>query len=118
MGTDGDPDDVMDELLDIEKLECDPVTRRDKETPLHCAVRYGNEREANLGEAMVRMLVDAGGDPRVKDGHGRKPADMCTSSTMAIQEMLIKEEYILNEGLKNTAMDEEEAGSGPPSDAD
>ena len=47
--TDRFSDDVMTELLDIEYLECDPLTRRDKETPLHSAVRYANERELELG---------------------------------------------------------------------
>jgi len=111
--------DVMDELLNIEYLECDPLTRRDKETPIHSAVRYANEREVELGEAMAKMLVDAGGDPRVRDAHGRKPADMCTGRTVELRSILGKEEYILNEGLnKNVDAEEEDAGSNPASDSE
>ena len=113
-------DDVMDELLNVEFLECDPLTRRDGETPIHSAVKYANEREVDLGEAMAKMLIDAGGDPRVKDKHGRKPADICTPRTEELRSILIKEEYVLNEGLKNADVhpDEDDADAGPPSDED
>ncbi|KAK5047929.1 hypothetical protein LTR84_006117 [Exophiala bonariae] len=105
-------DDVMDELLNVEFLECDPLTRRDKETPIHVAVKYANEREVDLGEAMAKMLIDAGGDPRVKDGHGRKPAEICTPRTEQLRSILIKEEYVLNEGLKNADVSHEDDDNG------
>lgn len=110
----------MDELLNVEQLECDPLTRRDKETPIHRAVAYGNEREVELGEAMAKMLIDAGGDPRVKDRHGRKPAQICTPRTEKIRAMLQQEEYVLNEGLKNAdvAHDDDEGPTGSASDSE
>ena len=108
----------MNELLDVEFLECDPLTRRDKETPIHCAVKYANERETELGEAMAKMLIDAGGDPRVRDGHGRKPAELCTVRAAELRSMLTKEEYILNEGLKQQIDEEGDAGSEPASDSE
>ena len=107
----------MNELLDVEFLECDPLTRRDKETPLHSAVRYANERELELGEAMVKMLVEAGGDPRVKDGHGHKPSDVCTPRCNGVKEILKQEEYIINEGLRTQA-NEDEIAAGSASDSD
>ncbi|KIX06428.1 uncharacterized protein Z518_04404 [Rhinocladiella mackenziei CBS 650.93] len=112
--------DVMDELLNIEFLECDPLTRRDKETPIHCAVKYANEREVELGQAMAKMLIDAGGDPRVKDGHGRKPAEICTPRTEELRSILIKEEYVLNEGLKNVDIqpDDDDGPGGSASDSE
>lgn len=106
----------MNELLDIEFLECDPLTRRDKETPLHSAVRYANERELELGEAMVKMLVEAGADPRIKDEHGRKPAETCTPRAKGARETLQQEEYILNEGLRQEHDNEEAAGSASDSE--
>ena len=112
-------DDVMDELLNVELLECDPLTLREKETPIHCAVKYANEREVELGEAMAKMLIDAGGDPRVRDGHGRKPAELCTGRTVELRSLLAKEEYILNEGLnKNVHEEEDDGGSEPASDSE
>lgn len=110
--------DVMDSLLDIEMLECDPLTRRDKETPLHCAVKYANEREIELGEAMVKMLTEAGGDPRVKDAHGRKPAELCTPRAEAVRTLLREQEYIMNEGLKSADNEEDEGATGSASDSD
>jgi hypothetical protein len=118
-GADFYVDDVMDELLNVELLECDPLTLREKETPIHCAVKYANEREVELGEAMAKMLIDAGGDPRVRDRHGRKPAEICTGRTAELRSVLAKEEYILNEGLnKNVHADEDDADSGPASDSE
>ena len=108
----------MDELLNIEFLECDPLTLRDKETPIHCAVRYANERDIQLGEAMAKLLVDAGGDPRVKDGHGRKPSQMCTDATAELRATLGNEEYVMNEGLRNAANEEDEVGTGSASDSE
>jgi ankyrin repeat protein len=109
----------MDELLNIEHLECDPLTRREKETPIHRAVAYGNERDpVELGEAMAKMLIEAGGDPRIKDKHGRKPADICTPKAEKIRTMLKQEEYVLNEGLKNAAHDDDEGPTGSASDSE
>lgn len=110
-------DDVLDQLLDIEQLEVDPLTRRDKETPLHSAVRYANEREVDLGEAMVKMLVEAGADPRIRDSHNRKPADTCTPRTDGVKEILRQEEYILNEGLRTDPAHNDEA-TGSASDSE
>lgn len=107
----------MNELLDVEFLEVDPLTRRDKETPLHSAVRYANERELELGEAMVKMLIEAGADPRVKDSHGHKPADVCTPRCDGVKAILRQEEYILNEGLRrDDNHDDEAAGSASDSE--
>lgn len=107
----------MNELLDIEQLEVDPFTRRDKETPLHSAVRYANERELELGEAIVRMLIEAGADPRIKNGHNMKPADTCTPRASGAKAILQQEEYILNEGLRSEdAHDDEAAGSASDSE--
>jgi len=111
------PDDVMNELLDVEFLEVDPLTRRDKETPLHTAVRYANERDATLGDAMVKMLVEAGSDPRMRDGHGRKPAETCTPRSEGAKATLQQEEYILNEGLRKEDGEHEEA-AGSASDSE
>ena len=109
----------MDELLNIEYLECDPLNRREKETPIHCAVKYANEREVELGEAMAKMLVDAGGDPRVRDAHGRKPAEICTPRAGSLRTMLGQQEYILNEGLKDAHQEEDEEGpTGSASDSE
>lgn len=108
----------MNELLDIEYLECDPLTRREKETPIHCAVRYANERDVALGEAMVKMLVEAGADPRIKDRHGRKPAEICTPRTKDLRAELVKDEYILTEGLKDMSVENQDEDEGEDARSD
>lgn len=111
-------DDVMDELLNIEFLECDPLTRRDRETPIHSAVKYANEREVELGTAIANMLIDAGGDPRVKDSHGRKPAEICTPRTEELKKVLREAEYVMNEGLKVQQEQEDDGPTGSASDSE
>ena len=113
-------DDVMDELLNIKFLECDPLTPRDRETPIHTAVRYAVERNSEIGTAMVKMLVDAGGDPRTKEKHGKTPAQMCDPKTSELRSWLVSQEYILREGLKGEAhdRDEDDGPTGSASDSD
>jgi len=53
----------MDELLDLEGLEVDPVNIIEADTPLHKAV-YFAKSEKTLGLDVVKLLVDAGADPR------------------------------------------------------
>ena len=112
----------MDQLLNVEQLECDPLTRREKETPIHCAVKYGNERtqEVELALAMAEMLVEAGGDPRVKDKNGRTPHQICTPQTKTIEEMLRKAMYVANEGLRNSdvVQDDDDGPTGSASDSE
>ncbi|KAJ5723115.1 hypothetical protein N7488_001150 [Penicillium malachiteum] len=92
--------DVMDALFDIQYFECDPLTRMDKDTPLHIAVRFANEKDAELGEEMVKMMCEAGCDPRVRNKHGQKPADLVFNKP-EIKQALQKAEYILAEGIQD-----------------
>jgi uncharacterized protein len=110
----------MDELLNIEYLECDPLTPHDKETPIHTAVRYSIERDPEIGTAMAKMLVDAGGDPRTKDKHGRTPAQMCDAKTSELRSWLVSQEYILREGLQQEQelVDRDEGHTGSASDSE
>lgn len=107
----------MDELLNVEFLECDPLTRRDKETPIHSAVKYANEREVELGAAVAKMLIEAGGDPRVKDSHGRKPSQICTPRTEELRKVLLEAEYVMNEGLRSAQHQQQEDDDGPTGSA-
>lgn len=90
----------MDSLFDIQFFECDPLTRMDKDTPLHIAVRYANDKDAELGEEMVKMMCEAGCDPRVRNKHGQKPADLVYNKP-EIKQTLAQAEYILAEGIAN-----------------
>ena len=94
----------MDALFDIQYFECDPLTRVDKDTPLHVAVRYANDKDPELGEEMVRMMCDAGCDPRVRNKHNQKPADLVFNKP-EIKQILQQAEYILAEGIQNEGND-------------
>lgn len=90
----------MDALFDIQYFECDPLTRIDKDTPLHTAVRFANEKDAELGAEMIAMMCEAGCDPRVRNKHGQKPADLVYDKP-TIKQTLASAEYILAEGIRN-----------------
>ncbi|KAL2866720.1 ankyrin repeat-containing protein ANK1 [Aspergillus lucknowensis] len=108
--------DTMDALFDIQFFECDPLTRLDSDTPLHVAVRYANEKDAELGKQMVEMMCDAGCDPRVRNKHGQKPAELVYNN-QDIKATLIRAEYVLAEGLRDeNAADVDDAGSASDSE--
>ncbi|KAL3477912.1 hypothetical protein BJX99DRAFT_120634 [Aspergillus californicus] len=92
--------DTMDQLFDIQFFECDPLTRLDSNTPLHLAVTFANEKDAELGEDMIKMMCEAGCDPRVRNKHNQKPADLVFNNA-AIKSTLQQAEYVLAEGLRN-----------------
>ncbi|CAI7652329.1 unnamed protein product [Penicillium bialowiezense] len=106
---------TMDALFDIQFFECDPLTRMDKDTPLHTAVRYSNEKDAELGAHMISMMCEAGCDPRVRNKHGQKPADLVYNNN-EIKKILQQNEYIMAEGIQNTGGAESDGGE--PSDSD
>ena len=63
----GTLDDVLEELLDHEGVEVDPLDRLEADSPLHKAVRYVNALRAEewAGAApLVELLVEAGADVR------------------------------------------------------
>lgn len=103
----------MDALFDIQYFECDPLTRVDKDTPLHTAVRYANEKDAHLGLEMVNMMCEAGCDPRVKNKHGQKPVDLVYENK-ELKTALQQVEYIMTEGIRVDA----ETGSAHDSASD
>ena len=81
-------------------------------------MKYANEREVELGEAMAKMLIDAGGDPRVKDSHGRKPSEICTPRADQLRQTLKEAEYVMNEGLKAKQEEDDDGPTGSASDSE
>ena len=54
-------------LLDQEGFECDPINRREGDTPLHVAVRWANEvppEQQEYASNLLKMMLEAGSDPR------------------------------------------------------
>lgn len=67
---------VLDKILDLDAdIEVDPRNTRDGDTPLHVAVRYSVE-EPEHGTFIARNLIEVGADPRIRNNHGQKPADL------------------------------------------
>jgi hypothetical protein len=54
-------------LLDQEGFECDPINKREGDTPLHSAVRWANEvseDQKKFASSLIEMMLEAGSDPR------------------------------------------------------
>jgi hypothetical protein len=54
-------------LLDQEGFECDPINKREGDTPLHSAVRWANEvseEQKEFASSLIEMMLEAGSDPR------------------------------------------------------
>lgn len=117
--------DVLDILLDQEGVETEPLTKRDRRTPLHSAVEFCNGldkeewEEGGAGRSVVEILLDAGCDPRLKDKSGMRAVDVCDPRNESVRGVLRRGEMALLEGEALVVEDEgEEGGSGPPSDSD
>lgn len=106
----------MDWLFDVEGFECDPPNRIDQDTPLHLAVRYANEKDSKLGLEMVKMMLEAGCDPRVKNKSGKKPVDYTLPQHKEVKMALQKAEYALQEGIDQESEGEDSDGGTSGSD--
>ena len=77
-------DEIIDLLLDQPDFECDPITRLDRDTPLHSAIRWLNAEppaQREFGRALIEMMLEAGSNPRVKNKGGLTPTSSSTPPT-------------------------------------
>ncbi|KAI5781662.1 hypothetical protein DFH27DRAFT_307399 [Peziza echinospora] len=102
---------VLDHLLDTDNLEVDPVDRLHRETPLHKAVKYANEKDLEVGSQVVELLLDAGADPKVRNKLGQRPVDLVDPRNKALKEVLDQAEYKMDEGDDVVNEDEDDDGS-------
>lgn len=84
-------------LLDQPGFECDPLTRRDADTPLHSAVRYINSltESAPLTPAistfshdLIGMMIEAGSDPRLKNKANLTPYQLVDPRNEKLRQQL------------------------------
>lgn len=114
---------VLDILLDQELVETDPLTRRDQRTPLHLAVVHVNEEmgpevwDKAGALAHVEILLDAGCDLRIRDKAKLRPVDVVDPRCEVLRQLLRRAEMQATAGGDIVA-DEDEGGSGPPSDSE
>jgi len=106
-------------------VETDPLTTRDRDTPLHAAAHYANTFEPSSPDqaaaaAVVDILVDAGCDPRIRNKGKLKPVDVVDPRNETLRDALRRAEVVLveGEGLLDVDAGEDEGGDGPPSDSD
>ncbi|KAI5853321.1 ankyrin repeat-containing domain protein [Tricharina praecox] len=104
--------DVMDELLDQEGLEVDPRNRMEGNTPLHKAV-YFAKGEKQLGLEIVKLLTEAGADPRVRNKQKQRPIDISDPRDTELRQVLQSAEYMMSMG--NDLVPEEDTDDGPRS---
>ncbi|SPO03751.1 related to Drosophila ANK protein [Cephalotrichum gorgonifer] len=93
---------VIDMLLDQPNFECDPLTRREGDTPLHSAIRWINSEppaQRPFGNALVEMMLEAGSSPRAKNKGGLTPVQLVDPANQGLRELIQKHEYAsLNAG--------------------
>ena len=83
-------------LLDQPNFECDPLTRREGDTPLHSAIRWINSEPAAqrpFGNALVEMMLEAGSNPRVKNKGGLTPTQLVDPANTELKDLIQKHEY-------------------------
>ena len=116
-------DEIIDYLLDQEGFECDPLNKREGDTPLHSAVRWANEQgKENHAFAiqLIEMMLEAGSDPRIRNKAKLKAADLVNPSNKELREAIQKAEYVMqNEGdFVDVEEEEDEGPTGSNSDSD
>lgn len=94
--------DVIDQLLDYEGFECDPINRLEGDTPLHSAIRWINSEppaQRDFGNKLVEMMLEAGSNPRVKNKGGLTPLQLVDPRNVGLREIIQRHEYAsLNAG--------------------
>lgn len=122
---------VLEEMLDQEGVEVDPVNRLDGDTPLHLAVRYA-ETEPEHGAFIAETLIEAGADARIKNNSGLRPlqlvrdndslAELLQSAEMAFlieaEEQERGESLVKDDLQRLTIAGDEEIDEGSASDSD
>ena len=114
---------VLDALLDVEGLECDPIYAREGDTPLHAAIRAvnqaGDEEDKEEATACVDMLVDAGCDLKIKNKGGMRPVDLVDPRNEELKASLRNAQWTAMAGTDIVNMDEEDEGpTGSASDSE
>lgn len=113
-------DEILDLLLDQEGLEIDELDRLEKDTPLHKSIRYVNTLDKSdweHGHCVVDILLDAGCDPRIRNGAKLKAVDLADPRNEGLRALLRKAEFNIMAG--NDVVEEDDAGgAGSGSESD
>lgn len=83
-------------LLDQPNFECDPVNRIEGDTPLHSVIRWINSEPAaqrEYGNALVKMMLEAGSDTRVKNKAKLAPIQLVDPTNKELRQIIQDSEY-------------------------
>ncbi|KAG6031324.1 hypothetical protein E4U41_007615 [Claviceps citrina] len=83
-------------LLDQPSFECDPLDRLHGDTPLHTAIRWLNAEppaQQPFGLALVRMMLEAGSNPRVRNRGGLTALQLVDPRNEALRDLIQQHEY-------------------------
>ncbi|PBP26444.1 ankyrin repeat protein [Diplocarpon rosae] len=131
---------VIDMLLDQPGFECDPLTRIDRDTPLHSAIRYINSLTesspltpaiSSFSTELISMMIEAGSDPRLRNKANLTPYQLVDPRNEKLRQQLQdavdvaqnQGDYILDgendeRDFKGAVGEEDDAGSASDSDFD
>ncbi|MCJ1398162.1 hypothetical protein MMC11_001359 [Xylographa trunciseda] len=114
--------DVLEELLDQEDVEVDPIDRMEGDSPLHKAVRYVNgldREEWSSAAPLVELLVEAGADVRLRNKAKLRPVELVDPRNAELRAILQRAEYAEMAGTDVVDEDEEDEGpTGSASDSE
>lgn len=76
-------------LLDQDGFECDPISQREGDTPLHSAVRFANENPGSeeLSNSLIEMMLEAGSDTRVRNKAKLTPLQLVYPSNVILRKI-------------------------------
>ena len=108
-------------LLDQEGFECDPISVREGDTPLHSAVRYINSLPPSAAVSeftsdLITMMTEAGSDPRIKNAANLTPYQLVDPTNVALRQQLQDAADIMQNAGDFVGPEEEEAGEELPDD--
>ncbi|EPE08131.1 ankyrin repeat protein [Ophiostoma piceae UAMH 11346] len=93
---------IIDLLLDQPGFECDPISRRERDTPLHTAIRWSNSEppaQQPFAQALIEMMLEAGSNPRIKNKAGLTATQLVDPRYPELRQIIEKHEYaLLNAG--------------------
>jgi len=102
--------DSLDILLDQDDVEIDSTNLLDHDTPLHVTVRSFRE-QPELAMAVLKLLLEAGADPFVKNYNQQRPLDLVEASQIEMRTTLVKAEVSWQLAKEQDDAEENSSGS-------
>ncbi|CAK7265197.1 hypothetical protein SEPCBS119000_001389 [Sporothrix epigloea] len=108
---------IIDLLLDQPGFECDPISRRERDTPLHTAIRWSNSEppaQQPFAQALIEMMLEAGSNPRIKNKAGLTATQLVDPRYPEMRQLIQKHEYALLNAGDFVDADSKPSSAPPP----